>query len=71
MEIIPELKEKVIYPKGVPIHRTTLFNIKVRELHRSLINKLPNEFKYTLSGYNHRNTRCISWYIDTNNYNHF
>lgn len=71
METIPNLYGKVIYPKGIPLDKRTIYNFILRKYDDSLINKVPNEFKYMLKNYNHRNTGIVSWYIDTNNYNHF
>ncbi|HYD90475.1 MAG TPA: hypothetical protein VEA37_03185 [Flavobacterium sp.] len=39
-----------------------------REFHESQVNKLPNEFKSSLSNYNPRNTYDIGL-IDENDYN--
>lgn len=70
MEIVPEeLGGRVTYPKGVSFDSKTLWNFKVRKFNRLLINKLPNEFRHMLKGYNHRNSSMF--HIDTNNYNHF
>jgi len=71
MEIVPEeLDERVMYPKGVSFDGKTLLNFKVRKFNQLLMNKLPNEFRHMLKGYNHRNNSSV-FHIDTNNYNHF
>ncbi len=68
MEIIPNIEQRVVYPKGIPHNWYTLKQFKVRAHERALKNKLPNEFKNALTGYNYRNTDIINWYIDSNDY---
>jgi hypothetical protein len=71
MEIIPDLDEKVIYPKGGPRSWATIRTFDIQKYERRLRNKLPNEFKNVLRGYNHRNADIISWYHDQNDYRYF
>lgn len=67
MEIIPDLEPyKVNYNEA--LKGKTRYNLKVRKFENKLVNKLPNEFKNALKYYNHRNSRTISWYIDSNDY---
>jgi len=67
MEIIPDLDPyKVIYNEN--LHYKTRYNLKIRKFENKLANKLPNEFKNALKYYNHRNSKIISWYFDSNDY---
>ena len=67
MEIIPDLAQyKVNYNESFKFR--TRLNLCIRQYEKKLSHKLPNEFKNALKCYNHRNSKTISWYNDTNDY---
>ena len=59
MEILPNDDEKSNWPKGKPHCWRTIQNFKIKHFEKELKNKLPNEFRSALTGYNHRNDRAL------------
>lgn len=64
--IVPKRKK----PKRKVAYRTIL-NCKMKRYDEEIVRKLPNEFRSSFMGYNHRSISDSPWHFDENNYNHF
>jgi hypothetical protein len=65
--IVPKKKKK---PKRNVAYQTIL-NCRLKRYDEELVRKLPNEFRSSFMGYNHRSISDSPWHFDENNYNHF